>query len=303
MRRTVYSDSYDGSTPPKQVLDLIDLKDPTKPAFAGTMELPAGQFHTGLSAVNGLLVTSHAEEVPGQPGKVRFYLDQIDVANAAAPKMVGKINVPGSPLRFYGESGALVSVDYKKTSTPAASWEECFGKDAYYYGGYNKWFDEQAKICVSVSKIFRLSSIKDGKATLLDSTAVDGENSTMQQVVFAKNRLFGMTYTYNQETGNTQRIVSLGGFQEGKFTQSEQVLEVGQSWYYGSYNIIGTSDERAVLMSYSNENNIFTLDPAAPGDKLTDRGALRSWPSEVRVAGDKVIASLQDRGVQVISLK
>ncbi|MCS6902336.1 MAG: hypothetical protein NZX77_21540, partial [Polyangiaceae bacterium] len=89
-----------------------------------------------------------------------------------------------------------------------------------------------------------------------------------------------------------------------KFKPSELLLETGKSWYYGSYSLIGTSGDSAVLMSWSNENTIFTLDPNTQGEeKLTNRGSLRSWASEVRIAGDKVIASLQDRGVQVVPLK
>ena len=71
-----------------------------------------------------------------------------------------------------------------------------------------------------------------------------------------------------------------------------------------SFPVHGVSGESAVLMSWTNENTLFTLDPNADGNgKLTERGSLRSWASEVRVVGDKAFASLQDRGVQVVSLK
>jgi hypothetical protein len=198
-----------------------------------------------------------------------------------------------------------VSVDYKKTVTPAKTWEECYGNGAYYYGSYGKWFDYENGACVSISKALRLSSIKNDKATLLDTLALDADGSWMQQVTFAKDRLFGMTYSVDAATGvNTQRIVSIAGFNAGKFQPGELLLETGKAWYYGSYGIVGVSGESAVLMSWSNENTLFTLDPNAEGNgKLTERGSLRSWASEVRVVGDKAFASLQDRGVQVVSLK
>jgi hypothetical protein len=305
MRRSVYPENYDYNTPPKEVVELIDLKDPSKPTHAGTLELAAGEFQTGLSVSGSWLVTSHAEPVPEQPGKIRFFLDRIDVSNPAAPQVLPKINVPGSPLRFDAETGSLVSVDYKKTVTPAKTWEECYGNGAYYYGSYGKWFDYENGACVSISKSLRLSSIKNDKATLLDTLALDADGSWMQQVTFAKDRLFGMTYSVDAATGvNTQRIVSIAGFNAGKFQPGELLLETGKAWYYGSYGIVGVSGESAVLMSWSNENTLFTLDPNAEGNgKLTERGSLRSWASEVRVVGDKAFASLQDRGVQVVSLK
>jgi uncharacterized secreted protein with C-terminal beta-propeller domain len=305
MRRWVYPENYNYNNPPKQVIELIDLKDPSKPTHAKTIELPEGEHQTGLSVSGSWLVTSHAEPVPDKPGKVRFYLDRFDVSNPTAPVALPKVNVPGSPLRFDAATGSLVSVDYKKTAFPAQSWEECYGKDAYYYGGYGKWFDHQSNQCVTVTKSLRLSSIKDDKATLLDTLPLDTDGSWTQQVVFGQDHLFGMAYAYDPKTGiNTQRIVTIAGLTTGKFKPSDLLLETGKSWYYGSYGLLGTSGDSAVLMSWSNENTIFTLDPTTQGEeKLANRGSLRSWASEVRIAGDKVIASLQDRGVQVVPLK
>jgi len=304
VRRWVYPEASSKDAP-KQIIELIDFADPTKPHLASSIQLPAGQFQTNLASYGSSIITSHAEPVPNQPGKIRFFLDRIDASNPASPKLLPKVNIPGSLLHFDGSTGSLVTVDYKKSSFAAQTWEQCYGQGAPYYGGYNKWFDYENKECVSVEKSLRLSSVQGDTATLLDSLLVDTKESTLQGVVFAKNRIFGMTYTYDPKTGvNSQSIVTIQGINEGKFQPSKLLLETGKYWYYGSYQIVGTSDESAVLMTWSNENTVLTLDPAAPGDEaLVSRGELRSWASDYHISNGNLIASLQDRGVQVVPLK
>ena len=299
IQRTDYNYSASTST---SHLELIDLSDPSKPVHASTLDLPASVYQSGLQVVGNQLVTSHSEPVPGQQNKVRYYVDRLDVSNPATPALVGKVNVPGSPLRLSAD-GKLVSVDYKLTVTKASSWEQCYGGNGYYYYG-GTWFNYETQECYHQKKVLRLSSVTDKGATLLDSRTLDADGFWVNSVTFADDRLFGVGYAYDGTT-SSQRLISLGGLTSDTFDADTVTLAAPTGWYYGSYDLVGVSEGRAVLSSYDgNESTLSTVDLSAPaGQQIVERGALLSWASDIQIVGSTAIASLQERGVQLLPLK
>ncbi|RYE93877.1 MAG: hypothetical protein EOO75_03385, partial [Myxococcales bacterium] len=298
IQRSDYTSS-DGAT---SFVEVVDLSDPTKPTHTGTLPLAGNLYQTGLQLSGNQVITSHAEPVANQPDKVRFYLDRLDLSDPAAPKVASQVNVPGSPLRL-DASGRLVSVDYKHTVTKASSWDECHGQ-GYYYGG-GKWFDSTSQECVSQQKILRLSSIGEDGATLLDSHALDQDGMWVDSVTFGSDRLFGLGSSYDAQTGqSSQRLFALGGLDSDHFSPEALTLPATtSSWYYGNYSLLGVTDNRAVLMSYSNESQLSTVDLSAPaGQQVVEHGALLSWAYDVQLVGSSAIVALQERGVQVVSL-
>jgi hypothetical protein len=82
---------------------LFDLSNPDLPRRAGKVVLPASDWSWGLRAEAGLLWLTHHEWMSDPPGTVRYYLDRIDVADPDAPRLLPKVNVPGT---FLGTGGA-----------------------------------------------------------------------------------------------------------------------------------------------------------------------------------------------------
>jgi len=82
---------------------LFDLSNPDLPRRAGKVVLSASDWSWGLRAEAGLLWLTHHEWTSDPQGTVRYYLDRIDVADPAAPRLLPKVNVPGT---FLGAGGA-----------------------------------------------------------------------------------------------------------------------------------------------------------------------------------------------------
>jgi hypothetical protein len=251
------------------------------------------------------VVSSHWEQVLDSD-KVRFYLDQIDLSNPAAPKALDPINIPGSLLRFDAARGELLTIDYTKTVTKATTWEECYNvsSDGYgYYYGWNRQFNGSTNQCVVFNRSLKLLGVADGSATQLDTLQVDSDTDYLSSIALGNGRVFGLIQGYDPvKKTSTQSVLVVGGVHDGAFTTKTASLEtVKQPWYYGGYSFLGVSGSKVVLMNYNNENTVFTLE-GQDDLGLVNHGSLRSWASDVQIAKGQVIVSMQDRGVQTISV-
>lgn len=73
---------------------LYDLSDPDRPRLASQVPL-GGSWAWGLTAAGTHLWLTHYEwNAPGAPSG-RYYLDRIDVADPARPRLLEEVNVPG----------------------------------------------------------------------------------------------------------------------------------------------------------------------------------------------------------------
>jgi hypothetical protein len=286
-------------------LEVIDLSNPAQPTLASTLELPQHAGQTSLQVSGNLVTSSHWEQVLGSD-KVRFYLDQIDLSNPAAPKALDPINIPGSLLRFDAAKGELVTIDYTKTVTPASTWEQCYNvsSDGYgYYYGWNRQFNYETNECVTFQRSLRLLSVDGEGATLLDTLPIDSDNDYLSGIAIGGSRMFAMIQGYDPvKKTSTQSVLVIDGLHDGAFTTKTAALEtVKQPWYYGGYSFLGVSGSKVVLMNYTNENTIFTLE-GKDDLGLVNHGSLRSWASDVQIAKGQVIVSMQDRGVQSVQV-
>ena len=88
---------------------LFDLSNPDLPRRAGMVVLSASDWSWGLRAEAGLLWLTHHEWTPDARG-VRYYLDRIDVSDPDAPRLLPKVNVPGTFLGA-GAAGRVYTLD------------------------------------------------------------------------------------------------------------------------------------------------------------------------------------------------
>jgi len=88
---------------------LFDLSNPDAPRRAGKVVLSASDWSWGLRADGGLLWLTHHEWTEDARG-VRYYLDRVDVADPDAPRLLSKVNVPGTFLGV-GGGGRVYTLD------------------------------------------------------------------------------------------------------------------------------------------------------------------------------------------------
>lgn len=157
-----YDDDRDIGPP---TLELLDLSDPAHPRHASTFRLPGGEEFGTLQVVDGMIVTSHREPVPGEEGLVRFYLDRIEISDPDRPRRVASINIPGSPVWFDPGAARLVTVDYQREERAATSWGDCYGVEGW---GYDSWYDDETGLCTRLARSLNLLRVEGDRAVRID---------------------------------------------------------------------------------------------------------------------------------------
>ncbi len=276
---------------PVSRLSTIDLRDPTKPVAGTTWNLPAASGYTALQVAGGKVLTSRW--IPTGEGKVRFYVDELDVSDPAAPKLTRSINVPGSLLAFDAASSRVVTVDYKRIVTVASDYSDCYAKGT---AGDIPLFDWDAKTCVILHRTLRKLSVSGSTATMLESLELPKQRVAQAVVAGARVLLRGGYdyYGYGDYKAPVDRVWVLDGVRDGALRTSEIVLGSG---YGGGMWAAG---DRAVL---SSDRRLFAVDLAAAKVLRTVQLDGYSYASHVALGPDTAYASLGDQGVTAISLQ
>jgi hypothetical protein len=199
-----------GSIHPASVR-VLDLSNPDAPRVAGTVALPNGGGHTGLVAQDGRVLSSHWEPVDEMPGKVRFYLDRIDLGDPDAPELLEPINVPGSLVSLDSASSNLLTVDYQRETLENVTNPACYA--AFNYGATfepndPQWWDHYDSYdqilgrCTLMHRKLRLTSLNetDASATLLGEHPLP-DGAWMGRLLVADDRVFTTSdpyYTYTE---------------------------------------------------------------------------------------------------------
>ncbi|MBL8720778.1 MAG: beta-propeller domain-containing protein [Myxococcales bacterium] len=277
---------------PVSRISTIDLRDPTKPAAGTTWTLPAASGYTALQVAGGKVLTSRW--MPSGEGKVRFYVDELDVSDPAAPKIGRSINVPGSLLAFDAASSRVLTVDYKRIVTVASDYSDCYAKGT---AGDIPLFDWDAKTCVILHRTLRKLSVSGSIATMIESLELPKQRVSLA-VVAGPRVLLRSGYDYygydGYKTGPVDRAWVVDGLRDGALRSSEIALGSG---YGGGMWAAG---DRAVL---SSDRRLFAVDLAAAKVLRTVQLDGYSYPSHVAVAPDTAYASLGDQGVLAVSLQ
>jgi hypothetical protein len=322
-QKTSYDSQTGQTTSTESALEVFDLADPKNPLHASTVQLSKGEGATSLLATSNTVLSSHWEKQPS--GKVKFYVDRVDLTKPAEPQVLARWNVPGSLAGFDAASKQVVTVDYtnevyadKQTTTPDgyAYWQNCYDNSYYYGGGVDDaggqqpevdyepiWGNYENHTCIKTHRTFKLSAINNqDKAKLIDQQAFP-TSGWLDGIRLGDARLFTVLRSQNQ--GSRAFTLGIGG---SKLEASEIVVEEpnkqGGYYYWGNTYIVDTADTRALLVKYgSNQPKLYTLDTTNLGaPSYKQAGELTSWFNEARIDGDNAICSLAEYGVQVVPL-
>jgi hypothetical protein len=101
-------------------LYVVDLSNSDAPRIASTViQSDAEAWWGNLRVVGNTLYTTHYEwiEGPTRRGRVKYYLDQIDLSDRAKPRVGARINVPGLLVGGNASDPSIVyTIDYRWSS-------------------------------------------------------------------------------------------------------------------------------------------------------------------------------------------
>jgi len=292
-------DQTDSHLMMQSLLLSIDFADPTHPHQAGTLDLGGATTMTRLQVAGNEVLTSHAEAVANHPGRVRFYLDRIDLSNPALPRVASKINVPGSLLAFDAETQRAVTVDYVRERRSASSWEECS----------QTWprasFDYQTNTCTLLHRSLNLVDVGAAHATYRNGFFLDDRNNIGSAAV-GEDRIYLANdpyYYYYYGPGsasnhdNRTRLMTIDGMRAG-WLRTASIVPVDVPWR----GWLWASGDKLAMGTYY--RHMFIFDAAdATKPVLQQKVELAGYYSfDVTMNEDAVYASLAEFGLQRIPL-
>ena len=223
--------------PTRAILHAVDLSDPANIRLTSSTKIGDGLSASGLFGDASHVFTSHQEDVVDRPGRTRFFVDRIDFANPAEP-VRSKINVPGSLLTVDRGGERAVTIDYRRTLTPADSDASTPPQPCQVDGGFayaepiysmnGTW---RVEGCLRVYRTLKLVSLAGNTATQLDALEPTGDS--VSKVHAGSDRLWieRVKYVSNPPVpgnpyagGYTQLSVeTLSGLRAGHFTSASNL--------------------------------------------------------------------------------
>jgi hypothetical protein len=334
--RGYYAYSYGGqASSPRYFYDVIDLADPAAPVVASRFEVPEqiagygwgwfgvagctmdmgwgwyGGGSTAELADGDIVLSQHAEPVPGSATDVKYYLDRIDVSDPYNPRMLEQVNIPGTVIHFNAETNELITLDYGETIEVAESEVDCFSR------GYSAWFDGTPARCRVLRRSLNSLVIEGDRAVRKSELALDEAGRT-SNIAVSDSRIFYTTSESYWRGGYLESASANGTsppppVETAPVTLESLRLEQGQlvalpslelrrlprnnAYYYGQ---LYARDERVFEIFDNNVTVVDTIDPEAPA-RLTRE--LPNWGCQsLEVADDTAYCASGQRGVEVIDL-
>jgi uncharacterized secreted protein with C-terminal beta-propeller domain len=301
--RSLTANGWDPNTIETATLEVIDLSNPDSPNRT-SVALADGYGHTALIASGHKVRTSHWSPIQGQPDKVRFYVDELDVANPAAPTL-NSINVPGSLLAYDVPSERYLTVDYQRITRTEITGKECndlFGYNAQftYDDNTTNWDWETSKgTCVGLHRTLKLVEVEGISADVISEVEVD-DKVTLSDPLAGDDRVFANAYGYyyyGDGTGSGPQVVIVGGMRDGDLRVIKKTL--GANDYSYATAVAG---KKLVMVGY-NPPGLYALD-ATDLDHVTvaRKADLQGYSYDVTVSGDTALCSLGPWGLQSVDL-
>ena len=254
---------------PRRTLRVVDFANPLAPVVAPPIELPASLGVTPLVAAGGIVLTSRWSTSDATPGKVRFFVDRIDL-RGATPVLLTSLNTPGSLVAVGDIPPRFITADYAVERTPSTGF--CFNEGAN---------DFSTKECVKASRIFKLVDVVDGGVTMRDGWTPPFRS--VAAVVVGDDRV----HLHDAQRGAS---VSISGLASGRLGVASEV-EFAVPPRSASGERVAAWDEQR-LRVYDTASN-----PATPlGERRLPQGA--DWVAFTWFDAGGGLAALGDRGLE-----
>jgi hypothetical protein len=297
---------------------VIDLRDPARPSEV-SLALPAADGYGGLVENGRHVLISHYES--SAPGRVRFYVTPINLTNPDRPLLSDKINVPGSLLHYDRASGRALTSELSRVVVEGVTPEHCYQRFAdYTYDGTAVGNGAiPTGTCTGYRERLHLVRFVAGGAVQEDTVEL-GERERLTSSSLGEGRMVAVIGDhrrygwggpavdcigpcgYGYSASNPVTILTLGGFELGRFTSGRLEAKGLQEAWWGFWGVpnVYASGQRALVLGNTDAAIIDLSKPASPAILRTV--PLYSSPMQMQTAGNTVLVALGRMGVQRIEL-
>lgn len=319
--------SYDpatGSRSERRVTyDVLSLDDPSSPTFTAQFELPAdvarggwgvlpwgcaidygyGWWYGGGSGglVSGDVVASqHAEPVGDGSGRVRYYLDRLDLSDPAAPRMLAPVNIPGQAVHYDHGAGLVVTLeDVLRDERAVSDWGDCASSEGRIS------FDWETSVCRTWDRRINTLRVGDDGARLVSRESLDRDGFTSTSVAVSDSRVFvrsqeGSFYGWGSSEVPESRM-TVFALRDGGALELRPSVSLNDlySSYWGGGQLTARGDHAFITES----NRLVVVDASAGGAPQVRDVEMPGWYCQsLEVRADRAFCAMGPYGVMTIDL-
>lgn len=304
--------------------DIVDLSDPAAPRLASSWDVPPdlaeagfqrGVLNTTLDTPSGwqslvgtsiaagdLLVTQHSE--PSADGRLRYYLDRLDLSDPSQPRLLPPVNIPGSVIAFDAATSSLITLETLIVDARLETSVECETR------GYASSYSNSGKGRCRVWRRALNGLTLDGDTATLQSRLLLDEDRRALFFAVSGDQVFyvteppgtGYSATLGSEPpssgGSLERVRLIGGQLERLPSIDISALHPGP--VRGWYNVVARGNRVYSLSGHYGELGVVDLASDPP---TLSRYPLPPWGCPTfDVIGDTAYCARGDAGLQVIDL-
>jgi uncharacterized secreted protein with C-terminal beta-propeller domain len=260
-----------------------------------------GYGQTNALVSGDIVASNHAVPLDDGTGRVRFYLDRLDVSDPRAPRMLDSVNIPGQVAHFDAARGYLVTVeDVFLREDRLSDWGAC------YAAGARTYFDYEAGTCRVYDRYLNALTLDGRIARRLDHIDLDADGYSRQvfvtdeRVFVAKDDVVRRTEMgYDYYTSENPRIATWEIAGDGHLDALDTVSLGDVDDYFWWPQLVARG--RRLFVSQANVLTVLdTTDPASP--TLTNHDLPGWYCSSLEVSGAHAYCAMGMNGVHTIDL-
>ncbi len=303
--------------------DVFDLSDPAAPRFTTRFEVPRslvdmgwgigpvgcgidigwGWWYAGYGQGNALVsgdivASNHAVPLRDGSGRVRYFLDRLDVSDPARPRLLRAVNIPGQLASYDAARGYAVTVEDVLRVASAEDWSDC------HWRGWRARYDEDGTCRVWDRRVNGVA-IEDDRATRLSSVLLDAEG-VATNIAVSSDRVFALRNTYTRAPEGyieveAVDVLTVDILPTGRLRPRPDVRIADSSpygWYYGGP--LQARDGRAFL---TQSNEVVVVDATGTGTPTVATHDMPGWSCQsLQVSGDRAYCAMGHHGVLAMDL-
>jgi uncharacterized secreted protein with C-terminal beta-propeller domain len=250
----------------------------------------------GNALVSGDVVASQHYERVDSAGRVKYFLDRIDVSDPANPVLLDGVNIPGTVIHFDAASNQILTLDYVRDTVQTADFQACYQRAPYTY------FDEKLGECSVFQRTLNSLVLEDGVARRLSNIKIDDTWRTLQ-IAVSEDRVFVTQQKIVDSTESS--VLAPQRLKAYRTTANAEFQELASIPLENEYYPLGTSGLRArgrrAFQASVGQMTIFdTTDATAPRFSRHEMPGVAC--SSLEVSGDRAYCALGQRGVETFEL-
>lgn len=324
--RTTGSYNYNPDTGDRQTpehhYDIFSLADPAAPTLTTRFEVPSsiaghgwgygaigcgmdigwGWWYPSYGSPNALVsgdivASNHEEALDDDTGRVRYFLDRLDVSDPANPRMLTSINIPGQVSYFDAARGFLVTLEDDLRTEPASDWDDCGWQSSRSY------FVRDEGVCRIFDRHLNALVLDGDTARRVSRINLD-EERVSRSIAISDERVFvldGERARYDREnpTPITRQVRSFAIADNGQL-QSLPALDLEPSNEYWWWPRVAARGARAFITVSNSLQVVDTTDKPAPS--LVEH-QMPGWNcGSLQVRDDTAYCAMGQQGVLTFDL-